>query len=45
MIPKKSDTHALFLKWGRFEAGAYGLPAVALLTLLLGATLLWIVLR
>ena len=42
MTSKKPSTHALFLKCGRFEAGAHGLPAVTLLALLAAALMLWL---
>jgi hypothetical protein len=32
-------THALFVKWGSFEAGAFGWPAVMTLTIGLGFAL------
>lgn len=36
--------HALFVQWGKFRAGAFGIPAIAvlgLLTLAVAAVLLW----
>jgi hypothetical protein len=36
--------HALFIQWGKFKAGAFGIPAIAalaLLTLAAATVLLW----
>jgi hypothetical protein len=33
--------HALYIQWGRFKAGAFGVPAIAAL-ILLAAAALWL---
>lgn len=42
MPREQHPPHALFIKWGRFQAGAFGLPAIAALlaiSLVAGAAL------
>jgi hypothetical protein len=45
MTAKKFHQHALLVKIGRAEAGAYGLPAVTFLAVILIMALLWIAFR
>jgi hypothetical protein len=33
--------HALFVQWGRFKAGAFGIPAIVALMLLVVAAVYW----
>lgn len=44
MNAKTPNTHSLFLKWGKFEAGAHGLPAVVLLAVIATGFLVWLAL-
>ena len=34
MTPDTNPSNALFIKWGRFQAGAFGVPAIVTLALL-----------
>jgi hypothetical protein len=36
--------HALFVRWGEFKAGAFGIPAIVVLAMI-AATLGWYMLR
>jgi hypothetical protein len=44
MFTKENPPHALFVKWGRFQAGAFGWPAVVTLAIL-GAVIGMLLLR
>jgi hypothetical protein len=42
MIEDNSQrSHALYIQWGRFKAGAFGVPAIAAL-ILLAVAALWL---
>jgi hypothetical protein len=34
MTPEQLPSHALFIKWGKFKAGAFGIPAIVTLGLI-----------
>jgi hypothetical protein len=41
---EETPPHALFVQWGKFKAGAFGIPAIivlGLLALAVAAVLLW----
>jgi hypothetical protein len=33
--------HALFIEWGKFKAGAFGIPAVLSLAIIVAAVVVW----
>jgi hypothetical protein len=39
MNPENTPPHALYIQWGRFKAGAFGIPAIGALILLAGVAL------
>jgi hypothetical protein len=41
MNKEKAQGEALYIKWGRFEAGANGRSAVFLLAILVAVALIW----
>lgn len=40
MTPDELPPHALFVEWGRFRAGAFGIPAIITLAVIAIAVLL-----
>jgi hypothetical protein len=41
MPTEQLPPHALFVQWGRFKAGAFGIPAIAALILFAAAAVYW----
>jgi hypothetical protein len=40
MIPENQPPDALYIRWGKFQAGAFGRPAIVALALIVAAFLL-----
>jgi hypothetical protein len=41
MSLEHGPSHALYVQWGKFKAGAFGIPAIVALILFAGAAVYW----
>jgi hypothetical protein len=42
MTPNPHPSNALFIGWGKFQAGAFGIPAIITLALLTAVLAMWL---